>query len=466
MRTIRALLFVIVSMIACNKDNTLSPTTNKQPETCDFLQGKYNTVARMSPQEQAIALRRGGANTRDTDKDGIVDSKDNCRTIFNPDQTDTDKDGIGDACDVVNDDPDMDGILTAVDNCPNVFNPTQTDTDGDGIGDACDVVPPSDVDGDGIPDTNDNCVNVPNPNQSDIDLDGVGDACDSFNNTDTDKDGVPDVNDNCVNVANPDQKDSDSDGIGDPCDPTPILDADKDGIADNIDNCPLNFNPNQADSDADGKGDACDPIEPPTVIHPWVILLDFDGHNVSTVYWNQGVPFYATPSGMSAVEINNIVAEVKKDYAAFPITITTDTSIYLKASPIKRQRVVITEYNEWYGSTGGVAYIDGIDWSGGSYSFGEVPAFVFSKRLSYNQKYIGEALSHEAGHTLGLYHQIQCSSTGAFLSEYSNGGSANTIAPIMGVSYYRPGEWWIGPNSFGCTSIQNDSLKIRQKVGY
>jgi hypothetical protein len=419
----------------------------------------------MSPQEQLIALRKGGANTRDTDKDGIVDSKDNCKATFNPDQADIDGDGIGDACDVVNDDPDKDGVLSLVDNCPNVYNPNQLDTDVDGIGDVCDVVPPSDVDKDGIPDTNDNCVNVPNPNQSDIDGDGVGDVCDSFNNTDTDKDGIPDVNDNCVNVANSDQKDSDSDGIGDICDPTPILDADKDGIADNIDNCPSNFNPNQADSDADGKGDACDPIEPPTIIYPWVILLDFDGHYVNTPYWNGGIPFYATPSGMSAVEINNIVAEVKKDYAQFPVTVTTDTSIYQKASTIKRQRIVITSYNEWYGSSGGVAYIDGIDWSGGSYSFGEVPAFVFSKTLSYNQKYIGEAISHETGHTLGLYHQIQCSSTGTFLSEYFNGGSSPN-APIMGVSYYRPGEWWIGPNSLGCTTIQNDSLKIRQKVGY
>lgn len=316
---IPSLILVITGILlfaTCRKQNSFAELRQEKRISCDFLQGNYNIVARMSPEQQIIALRRGGANTRDTDKDGIVDSRDNCKTVFNPDQLDVDKDGVGDACDT--------------------------------------IIPP--------------------------------------------KDTV---------VVTP----------------------------------------------------------PTTVIHPWVILLDFNGHNVSTVYWNQGVPFYATPSGMSDVEISNIIIEVKKDYAQFPITITTDTSIYLKASSIKRQRVVVTEYNEWYGSVGGVAYIDGIDWSGGSYSFGEVPAFVFSKRLSYSQKYIGEAISHETGHTLGLYHQIQCSSTGTFLSEYSNGGSANTIAPIMGISYYRPGEWWIGPNSLGCTSIQNDSLIIRQKVG-
>jgi hypothetical protein len=85
--------------------------------------------------------------------------------------------------------------------------------------------------------------------------------------------------------------------------------------------------------------------------------------------------------------------------------------------------------------------------------------------LSYNQKYVGEACSHEAGHTLGLYHQAQYNSTCGFVSDYSTGGSS-VNAPIMGNSYFKPGVWWIGPNSFGCTNIQNDSLIIRQKVGY
>ncbi len=453
-------------IVTCRKTNDVLED-KKLPETCDFLDGKYNTVARMSREEQEEAFRKGGGNSpgrRDTDGDGVRDVNDNCPGTFNPDQADIDGDGKGDACDVVNDDPDKDGVLTAVDNCPNVFNPTQTDTDADGIGDVCDVVPPSDVDGDGVPDTNDNCLNTPNPDQKDVDGDGIGDVCDSFNNTDTDKDSIPDVNDNCPTTPNTDQKDSDSDGIGDVCDPTPILDADGDGVADNIDNCPLNPNSNQMDSDGDGKGDACDPVDPPAVIYSWVIYLDFDGHSVNTVYWNNGIPFYATPSGLSAVEINNIVAEVKKDYASFPITITTDSTIYLKANRFKRQRMVITEYNEWYGGTGGVAYIGGIDWGGGSYSFGEVPGFVFPKALSYNQKYTWEATSHEIGHTLGLYHQIQCSSTGTFLTEY-NGGSGS-FAPLMGNSYFREGIWWIGPNSLGCTTIQNDSLRIRQKVGF
>ncbi|PIR17359.1 MAG: hypothetical protein COV46_04795 [Deltaproteobacteria bacterium CG11_big_fil_rev_8_21_14_0_20_49_13] len=71
----------------------------------------------------------------DKDKDGIVDSADNCPDWFNTDQKDSDNDGIGDLCDP---DKDNDTKKNEVDNCPDIYNPDQKESDGDGIGDACD----------------------------------------------------------------------------------------------------------------------------------------------------------------------------------------------------------------------------------------------------------------------------------------------------------------------------------------
>lgn len=70
----------------------------------------------------------------DIDRDGIIDSIDNCVQVSNPDQKDVDGNGRGDACD----DFDRDGIINSKDNCVSRPNALQEDRDGDGIGDVCD----------------------------------------------------------------------------------------------------------------------------------------------------------------------------------------------------------------------------------------------------------------------------------------------------------------------------------------
>ena len=78
------------------------------------LENAVKKICQDSEAPQCLAL--------DWDKDGVLNTNDNCPGVSNPDQADTDNDGVGDVCD----------------NCPNVDNPDQTDLDGDGIGNACD----------------------------------------------------------------------------------------------------------------------------------------------------------------------------------------------------------------------------------------------------------------------------------------------------------------------------------------
>lgn len=55
---------------------------------------------------------------------------------------------------------DRDGLVNTDDNCPFIENPEQEDADGDGFGDVCD-----------------NCLDVASETQPDIDYDSIGDAC-------------------------------------------------------------------------------------------------------------------------------------------------------------------------------------------------------------------------------------------------------------------------------------------------
>ncbi len=73
----------------------------------------------------SIGDRSDPDTAADTDRDGIIDSSDNCLVVDNVDQIDIDGDVVGDACD----------------NCQAEENSDQTDADSDTIGDVCDNCP-------------------------------------------------------------------------------------------------------------------------------------------------------------------------------------------------------------------------------------------------------------------------------------------------------------------------------------
>ncbi len=198
-----------------------------------------------------------------------------------------------------------------------------------------------------------------------------------------------------------------------------------------------------------------------------VIFLDFDGHNVTGTNWNYIPVIQCDPSGVEQSKITEIFNRVAEDYRPFNINITTDSTKYWAAPTTKRMRVILTVSSSWYGSAGGVAFVNSFTWGNNT------PCFVFTALLGVNNaKNIAEAVAHEAGHTLGLYHQAKYDENCIKLSDYHSGTGSGEIgwAPIMGVGYYRNFTLWHnGPNSAGCSSIQSDLAVITSGsngVGY
>jgi len=182
------------------------------------------------------------------------------------------------------------------------------------------------------------------------------------------------------------------------------------------------------------------------------IFLDFDGHTVSGTSWNWNGNIYCAGAGLSSAQITEVFNRVAEDYRPFKINVTTDSTKYLAAPANRRMRVILTVTSDWFGSSGGVAYVNSFTWGD------DTPCFVFSALLVYNPKYISESASHEAGHTLGLYHHSVYDANCVKTNEYYTGlGTGETSwAPIMGIGYYKNVTTWYNGVSTSCNTMQND----------
>lgn len=238
-------------------------------------------------------------------------------------------------------------------------------------------------------------------------------------------------------------------------------DTDRDGIPDTQDNCPKTKNANQLDSDGDGIGDVCDPYpygNEPAVTS--VILLDFDGYNLNSPMWNSGLPKECLPSGLYPEQIQLILANVQSDFGKYNILVTTDENVYLNSNRLKRIRVVVTASSEIYPGVAGVAYVGSMFWGD------DTPAFVFSNLLYYNEGRVRLATSHEAGHTVGLYHQSQYDANCNLMYTYKPCDYTTNTGPIMGsIGVTCQPMWWIGPTPNGCTFIQDDNQILTTNLG-
>ena len=209
------------------------------------------------------------------------------------------------------------------------------------------------------------------------------------------------------------------------------------------------------------------------------IYLDFDGHTTSGTAWNSnfnGGSNFTTPaynpdgiSGFSNSELTSIQKvwqRVTEDFAPFDVDVTTEEPANV-ADLIKSGtgdtnwgvRVVIggSSY-DWYGNgAGGVAYLGSFNWNT------DTPTYVFPDQLGNGyEKYVAEAASHEAGHTLGLHHDGTPTS-----GYYSGHGSGETgWAPIMGVGYYQNLTQWSRGEYSQANQLEDDLAIITSQNGF
>lgn len=191
-----------------------------------------------------------------------------------------------------------------------------------------------------------------------------------------------------------------------------------------------------------------------------VAYLDMDGQVVSGTSWAGGATITAggIDGTFSDAQMLEICRRTAEDFSPFEINVTTDESVYLAAPSNRRIRCIITPDNEWYGSAGGVAYLNSFTWTG------DTPCWVFSDMLSNSPRYIAEATSHEIGHTLSLRHDGRISPSEGYYQGHSSGEVG--WAPIMGVGYYKLLVQWSKGEYLSANNTEDDLSRITTLNGF
>ena len=197
------------------------------------------------------------------------------------------------------------------------------------------------------------------------------------------------------------------------------------------------------------------------------IYVNFRGAQLGGTAWNgsgatvnalpfdlDGIPYSFTAAELERIQY--IWQRVAEDFAPFDVDVTTEPPAADRltrsgsSDTVFGTTVLVTSRSGVYScNCGGVAYIGIFDDTTDYYK----PALVFYDALGAgNERYVAEAVSHEAGHNMGLLHDGF--SGGSYYSGHGSG--ATGWAPIMGVGYYQPLVQWSKGEYATANNVQDD----------
>ncbi|WP_372896177.1 Calx-beta domain-containing protein [Stieleria sp.] len=207
------------------------------------------------------------------------------------------------------------------------------------------------------------------------------------------------------------------------------------------------------------------------------IYLDFDGHITSGTSWNgfNGGADIVSPAysftgdaSFDDAELSRIHAiwqRVAEDFIPFDVDVTTEEPSLDglvnsgSGDTAWGVRVVVGGDGSWYGNAGGVAYVGSFNWNS------DTPVFAFEDVLGNgNEKYTAEAITHEAGHALGLNHDGRTSPSEGYYQGHGSG--ATGWAPIMGIGYYKELTQWSRGEYAYASNTQDDLAIITGNNGF
>ena len=176
-----------------------------------------------------------------------------------------------------------------------------------------------------------------------------------------------------------------------------------------------------------------------------VIMLDFDGHNVTGGNWGT---INAASANFADAKIKIAWDVVAEDFRPYVVNVTTEEAVFMAAAVNKRKRCVITPTTTAAPGAGGVAYI-------GSFDDGKDGNVAWTFNLGGDGKLSGETSSHEVGHTVGLNHDGRTSPSETYYQGHTN----KAWGPLMGASYDdKVGHWSKG--EYQSANNQEDDLTI------